>query len=87
MAKRPGDCCEVMALVLDRGGLETRQVGIQMGHFFSTKSGDTGSSPIVYFKRAKRAKGEPKQQFDDSTYAPLKFCPFCAHEFAKKGGK
>lgn len=84
--KKKGDCCPVMTLVLERAAQNPQPIGIHLGHFFyvtTGKRGKTGSRPIVYFKRMKRAKGEAKEPSDDATYAPFNFCPFCGSKLGE----
>lgn len=69
-ARKP--CCPIFTLVMSR--VSNDRVGLAWGHSFEMSTGKSKGAVLIYnFKRAK----DRKEEFANTTYAPVKFCPFC----------
>ncbi len=76
-----GECCPVMAMVLTRDTHDNaRPKGFSIGETFFL-NGKPGRQRLIYqFNSAKRtdtSEHGAKSDFADTTYAPVKHCPFC----------
>lgn len=66
---KPKYCCPVLELVVGR---QARQ-GIRWGLMVNFSTGASRDELIIEFPRSK----DRKDQYANTTYAPLSFCPFC----------
>ena len=69
---KPGDCCAVMRLVLSRPAANA--LGLVLETRINFKTGEMSPALAVKFRKAK--KDEP-QEYKNSTFAFVNFCPFC----------
>lgn len=82
MAKpKLGECCPVMNMVLTRDTHgKTKPQGFEIGTMFHL-SGKPGKERLIYcFSKAKKTDASEygaKSEFANSTFAPVKHCPFC----------
>jgi hypothetical protein len=67
-----GECCPVLSLVLSR--YQANGLGVVLETRMNFKTGDMSPALAVKFRKAK--KDEP-QEYKDSTFAFVNFCPFC----------
>ncbi len=80
MSKNTKDCCPVLTLVLSRMP-ERSKVSMRYASGFNLKTGRaTGPVLIFDFPRGKNKDDE----FRNSTYAPVSFCPFCGAKLGKE---
>lgn len=72
------NCCEVMALALERR--PANGLGLDWAIGMNMKTGSSREVIVYNFRRAKRTDtgkyghGKP---YANATFAPVKFCPFC----------
>ena len=67
------DCCPVLTLVLSRMP-ERSKVSLRYATGFNMKTGKVTEPKLIFdFPRGK----DRADEFRNSTYAPVAFCPFC----------
>lgn len=80
-----GECCEVMALALERG-VQSRP-GMYVGTLMNFRTGKSSDAIAIEWRRARKTDdgkygyGKP---YANTTYALVAFCPFCGAKGCKR---